>query len=327
MSLRVHIEDPPENDVLERLRRLLISDVELTLGPRLPHPARYQVLVDGRPSAERLEASSELTTLIIPWAGLPQKTRELMLAHPHIAVHNLHYNARATAEMAVTLMLSAAKFVVPIDRALRRGDWSVRYGGDRSIELSGKRALILGYGAIGRRVAAACCGLGMEVAAIRRNPVTSSHPGESAEVHPPSSLPAQLRIADVLIVTLPLTPETEGLIGAEQLALLGERAILVNVGRGPIVDEEALFRALQSGRLYAAGLDVWYRYPRDETARKNTPPSKFPFWDLENVVLSPHRAGDNSETESHRMACLAALLNGKARGDELPDSIDVRAGY
>jgi phosphoglycerate dehydrogenase-like enzyme len=327
MKLSAHLQDPPDPAALALLRAGLDPGVELTLGPELPDPARFAVLVDGRPTRERLLASSALTTLIIPWAGLPQGTRALMLNHQQIAVHNLHYNAAATAEMAITLMLAAAKFVVPIDAALRRGDWSVRYGGDRSIEVAGKRALVLGYGAIGRRVAAACLGLGMSVAVIRRRASDAGGRKEGLEFFAPSRLHAQLSLADVVLVCLPLTPETRGLMGAHELGLLHPRAIIVNVGRGPVLDEASLYHALQSGRLYAAGLDVWYRYPENEAARSSTRPSQFPFWELENVTLSPHRAGDNSESEPRRMSCLAGLLNAAARGEPLPDRVDVEAGY
>jgi phosphoglycerate dehydrogenase-like enzyme len=327
LTFYAHLQDPPDAAAIAALRAQLATGIELTVGPGLPRPARYSVLADGRPTHERLLASPDLTTLIIPWAGLPNATRTLMLDYPGIAVHNLHYNARATAEMAVTLLLAAAKFVVPIDRALRRGDWSVRYAGDRSIEVAGKRALILGYGAIGRRVAAACRGLGMEVAVIRRNPSHESSASEGIECFPEAALHARLPLADALIICLPLTPATGGLIGARELELLPPEAILVNVGRGAVVDEEALFSALSSGRLFAAGLDVWYRYPENEAARTATWPSRFPFWELDHVVLSPHRAGDNAETESGRMAALARLINLAARGQALPDRVDVRAGY
>jgi phosphoglycerate dehydrogenase-like enzyme len=261
-----------------------------------------------------------LEILVIPWAGLPPETRELLLDFPHVAVHNLHHNAASAAEMAVALMLAAAKFIVPIDRVFRTHDWTPRYQPNPAISLEGKTVLILGYGAIGQRVARACQGLGMEVVAIRRSDTTG-------EIHPPDALHDLLPRVDVLIVCLPHTPETTGIIGAEELALLPADAVLVNVGRGPIVDEAALYHALREGTLYAAGLDVWYNYPGDESARSYTPPSTYPFYELDNVVMSPHRAGGSKETEMQRMGCLAALLNAAARGEEMPNRVDLQAGY
>jgi phosphoglycerate dehydrogenase-like enzyme len=103
--------------------------------------------------------------------------------------------------------------------------------------------------------------------------------------------------------------------------------VLVNVGRGPIVDEAALYAALRDGTLYAAGLDVWYNYPADEAARAHTPPSDYPFHELDNVVMSPHRAGSSVETEALRMVHLARLLNAAARGEPMPNRVDLEAGY
>jgi phosphoglycerate dehydrogenase-like enzyme len=102
---------------------------------------------------------------------------------------------------------------------------------------------------------------------------------------------------------------------------------LVNVGRGPIVDEAALYQALREGTLHSAGLDVWYNYPTDKAARSHTPPSAYPFHELDNVVMSPHRAGGADETDMLRMMHLAALFNAAARGDEMPNRVDLQAGY
>ncbi len=327
MTSSVYLLHPPDPDELAHLRADLDPDVELTLGPDLPPSPDYHILVAGRPQREHLIASPGLQTLVIPWSGLPDQTRELMLDFPQIAVHNLHHNAVPVAEMVVTLLLAAAKCILPIDRTFRSHDWTPRYRPNPAILLDGKMALVLGYGAIGRRVARMCRGLGMRVAAIRRRPSASADAPD--EVYPPAALSELLPQAGALLICLPHTPETDGLIGAEELALLPSDGVLVNVGRGPIVDEAALYRALRDGALYAAGLDVWYNYPApgDEAARSCTPPSQYPFHDLENVVMSPHRAGGFKEVEGRRLVHLARLLNAAARGEPLPNRVDVRAGY
>lgn len=326
MRLSVHLLRPPDTEGLDHLQAHLEPGVLLTLGPGLPAPADYHVLVAGRPRREHLVASPHLHTLIIPWAGLPETTRELLLdGFSHIAVYNLHHNAVAVAEMALALLLAATKYVVPMDRALRAHDWTPRYQPTPAILLAGKTALILGFGAVGRHVARMCRALGMKVVAIRRN--ATEPPDTPDEIHPPEALQRLLPRANALLICLPLTPATSGLIGADELALLPPGAVLVNVGRGPIVEEAALYRALCAGTLHAAGLDVWYNYPPHEAARAYTPPSAFPFHELDNVVLSPHRAGGTAETNVRRMAHLARLLNAAARGETLPNRVDLQAGY
>lgn len=194
--------------------------------------------------------------------------------------------------------------------------------------LDGSTALVLGYGAIGRRLARACQALGMTVLATRRSATTVSHDGV-AEVHPAADLPSLLPLAGVLLITLPLTPQTTGLIGSTELALLPTGAVLINVGRGAIVDEDALFQALQQGHLAAAGIDVWWRYPENKAERVHTPPSAYPFHELDNVVMSPHRAGMGGvdRLERRRYIALAEALNQAARGHPLPNRIDPARGY
>jgi phosphoglycerate dehydrogenase-like enzyme len=130
-----------------------------------------------------------------------------------------------------------------------------------------------------------------------------------------------------LVIALPLTPTTENLIGEAELALLPRGAVLVNVGRGPIVEAAALYNALREGHLKGAGIDVWYNYPPDPEARSHTPPADFPFYELKNIVMSPHRGGGSEDSNMLRMLHLAELLNAAARGEMLPNRVDLDAGY
>lgn len=329
MNLSVHLVQPRcDAESLSHLRSLLHPDINLTAGSDLPTPADIQILVAGRPEREQITASPNLRALVIPWAGLPEATRRLMLDFPHVAVHNLHHNALPVAEHAIALLLAAMKWILPMDRSLRSHDWTPRYQRKPSLLVSRKRALILGFGAIGRHVAALCRGLGMEVTAIRRHaeqPATDT--ADDIAIATPDALHRYLPETEVLFVCLPHTPETSGLMGAEELSLLPAGAVLINIARGPIVDEAALYGALSEGRLYAAGLDVWYTYPADEEARRCTPPAEYPFHELDNVVMSPHRAGHTEETERLRMEHLAELLNAAARGESMPNRVDLQAGY
>jgi phosphoglycerate dehydrogenase-like enzyme len=323
--MRVHILHPPTPESLAVLQENLDPESSLTFGDQIPVPADYHILVAGRPPREFLEASPHLKVLVIPWAGLPASTRELMLEFPQIAVHNLHHNAAPTAEMALALLFATAKFILPYDRALRAHDWRPRYEPNPSMLLQGKTALILGYGAIGQTVGRVLNALGMRVLGVRRGPTVTFD--TCADIYALEALPLLLPQADVLVIALPLTPETEGLIGETELKQLPPRAVLVNVGRGPIVEAEALYNSLREGHLRGAGLDVWYNYPPDPESRSHTPPADFPFHELENVVMSPHRGGGSDDTERLRMLHLANLLNAAARGEPLPNRVDLRVGY
>jgi phosphoglycerate dehydrogenase-like enzyme len=317
-----HVPGGAFRDVLEAR---LACAVRLHAGDRPPVEG-YDVLVAGRPEEDALDASDRLGVVVVPWAGIPPATRERLQARPHLALHNLHHNGTVTGEMAVALLLAAARRIVPLDRALREGDWRPRYREeDRGLLLAGRRLLVLGYGAIGRHVARAGLGLGMHVTAVRRRPQRGGD--ADVEVHGPDALDDLLATTDALVVCVPSTAATRGLLDADRLARLPRHAVVVNVARGDVIDEEALYRALAEDRLGGAGLDVWYRYPADEAARASTPPSRFPFGDLDTVVLSPHRAGLTDDTERLRAEHLADLLAAVARGGEVPGRVDLEAGY
>lgn len=318
--MKVHVEHRPDDAPMRVLRQALV-DVELSFGDDVPD---VDVLVSGRPKADWIESQTALKALVIPFAGVPKTTLDLMRRHDGVAVHNLHHNASATAEMAVALMMAATKSIVPIDQKFRRGDWSDR--GDKGLALSLDRqeALILGYGAIGRRVAATCRSLGMKVSALVRHPRSSK---DGVELIGGDSVDTVMARARVVVCCLPATVETEGFMGARRIGLMGRQCVFVNVARGSIVDEVALFRALENGDLFAAGLDVWWRYPTTDDSREDFRPSSEPFHELPNVVFSPHRGGHVNDIEMLRMKALAELLNQFLSGQPPSNRVNLMNGY
>ncbi|MGD8394518.1 MAG: NAD(P)-dependent oxidoreductase [Candidatus Eiseniibacteriota bacterium] len=327
-TLRVHVPDLDPATFAGPLAAALDPAVQLVPADAAPG---FDVLVAGRPAPGLLAASRRLRLLVVPYAGVPAATIELLRARPHVALSNLHHNAAPTAELAVALLLAAGKRLVPIDAALRRHDWTPRYAADRSLLLAGRTALIVGFGAIGRRVGAACRGLGMRVVGVRRQPapvpaVADGQGSTGIEEVGPEALDRLLPCAAALVLCVPTTAATRGLIGARELARLPDGAVLVNVARGEVVDENALHAALASGRI-AAGLDVWYRYPAGPDTRRRTPPAHRSFESLDNVVMSPHRAGHCADTERLRAEHLARLLNAVASGAPPPNRVDLDLGY
>jgi phosphoglycerate dehydrogenase-like enzyme len=296
------------------LQDLIPENIEVTNEEK-----RVDMVVCGRPTPAMLQACSP-RVLLIPFAGVPPATIELMKRYPGIGVHNLHHNAPAAAETALCLMLAAARGITVADAALRRGDWSARYNPGTTLLLGGSRVLILGNGCIGRRLRRVCEALDAKVDAIRRTP------DPDPAVHTPEKLHTLLGGVDFLVGCLPLTAETRGMIGSEELSLLHSRSIVVNVGRAEVFHEEALFSALFKGEIGGAGLDVWYRYPGDPS---NTLPSRFPFHTLPSVVMSPHRGGawGVPELERQRTEGIARAIRAGAKGMPVPHPVCLERGY
>jgi D-3-phosphoglycerate dehydrogenase len=186
------------------------------------------------------------------------------------------------------LILACVKRLGPIDRATRAGDWSARHL-VRNTELQGKTLGIVGVGNIGRRVARFAAAIGMRVLGHDKYVADDEVRRRGAE--PVESLEALLPRVDILTCHTPLTPETRHMINDRTLALLRPGAVYVNTSRGPVQDERALFDALITGRLAAAGLDVFEQEPS---------PIDNPLFNLDQVVCSSHVAGVT--TEAHRTA-------------------------
>ncbi len=324
MNFDVHFLEPLEPEAADLFSRQVDRSVRISSGLIDPQSASFHLLVAGVPEREHLEVSRQLRALVVPWAGLSAKVRELMHDFPDIEVYNIHHNASPTAESAIMLMLTAARDTLAIDRQFRSSDWRPRYDSDRPLLMCGRTALIVGYGAVGRHVAQGCAGLGMKVNAVRADVSVATDSGIS--LYAPDQLDALLPTTDVLFLCLPLTPQTKSLIGAAQLAALPDNAIVVNVSRGRIVDEEALYNELRSGRI-RAGLDVWYKYPRDEASRVGQEPSNYPFANLTNVVMTPHLAGHCAQIELLRAEALVELINALVRGEVASGRVDVHRGY
>jgi len=200
-------------------------------------------------------------------------------------------NAFAVAEHALTLMLAVARKIPLLDTETRQGRWPR----EMLTQLVGKTLGVFGMGAIGARVATLGRGIGMTV-------LGWSAQGDEARIRAVGARPATkdeiLRTADVVSLHVRLTPETRGFLGKKELALMKRTAILVNTGRGALVDRDALVAALKEQRLLGAGLDVFHQEPL---------PADDPIAALPNVVCSPHNAGQTPEVI--RDGLLAAVEN------------------
>ncbi|MFW5685096.1 MAG: D-2-hydroxyacid dehydrogenase [Spirochaetota bacterium] len=183
-------------------------------------------------------------------------------------------------------------------------------------ELAGKRVLLLGVGAIGARFATLCRACEMEVVGVRRDPSASVE--GAARMVGPEQLRDELPRTDVLASTLPHTEETHHLIGREEIALLKDGAVIVNVGRGGTIDEQAMVEALRSGKLRGAGLDVFETEPL---------PADSPLWEMENVIITPHYSGLTPHYNERLFDIFVDNLGRYLRGEALRNVVDKRLGY
>ena len=326
MGLHVHFYKLDFPEYIDEFKSRLDENIQITEGKDIPSDANYQVLVYPTPTRAWIEASPALKALVIPWAGIPQKTRELMLDYPDITVHNLHHNKYNTAEFGLALLLAAAKHIVPMDQALRKNDWRPRYQSPYPLLLRDQTILILGFGEIGEALARYCLGLGMKVLGVKKHP--EHYDGDlDVELFGDDQLVELLPRAEILAICLPHTDETHHLIGKNEIQAMPKGGILVNIGRGPVVVQGDLFEALKSGHLRAAASDVWYNYPQNVNDRKDTPPSDYPFVELENFVLTPHIGGMADKAEQQCAEALAELLNAANRNQPIPNKVDLRSGY
>jgi D-3-phosphoglycerate dehydrogenase len=216
-------------------------------------------------------------------------------------------NANTVAEHVLRSILQLARRTAPMTLHLRErsAGWAkARAFADAGFELAGRTLGLVGFGHVGRVIARLCgTGLSMTVLAHTRSPLA---PDEMIARRVP--LPELLAQSDFVVLACPLTDETRGLIGAAELALMKRSAYLVNVARGPVVQEGPLIEALQAGRLAGAALDVFDAIPlRDD----------HPFWEMEHVLITPHVAGI-TEDSMLRMGHAAVLAVAHLLRGEVP---------
>jgi D-2-hydroxyacid dehydrogenase (NADP+) len=215
-------------------------------------------------------------------------------------------NERAVAEHAIALILALTRQLHLARDNQREALWRGMIG-DRALreqELGGKTLVVVGLGRIGTRLARLARAFEMRVIGVRRTATPA--PDVADEVLAQADLARALGEADIVALTCPLTPETQGLIGAAALATVKPGALLVNVARGKIVDEGALLAALVDGRVGAAALDCFHDEPL---------PRESPFWALPNVLITPHAAGETERYEKSVVDILNENIERLLRGE------------
>lgn len=218
-------------------------------------------------------------------------------------LHTPDVLSEACAEIAMMLMLNACRRGFEADRMVRSGRWP-GWSPTQLLGcgLGGKRVVIFGMGRIGREIAVRARAFGTEIHYHNRRPLS---PDLAADAIYHADLEDALRVADILVIAVPGSPHLKGVINAERIALLPPRAVLVNISRGELVDDDALIDALSTGRLFAAGLDVFANEP-------NVDPR---YSQLDNVFLSPHIGSATQETRDAMGWLLVNGLDALFRGE------------
>ena len=275
---------------------------------------------DGRwVSEEFLAAAGQLAWVQSPSAGVERYLRQDALREdPDLVLTNMQgVHGRAIADHVFALLLVLSRDLrVHLDPA-NAGQWS--RGGSGELEpfaLHGRTLLVVGLGGIGSEVARRGDGFGMRVWATRRSdtppPDYVDRQGRSDE------LLAMLPEADVVVLCVPLTEETAGLIDTEAFAAMKPGAVLINIARGGVVDTDALVAALESGTLAGAGLDVTDPEPL---------PAGHPLWEMPNVLITPHVASRAALTSAQWQTLYVENLRRFAAGEPLLNVVDKAAGY
>ncbi len=304
VEARVRSEAPEYDVVVTRDRQeigRLTDDIEIVIGfpprellPAMPGLRWYQQWAAG---ADWLRRHPELVDA------------------PFTLTSAVGIHAVQIGEHVFACLLALARELPGAVLAQRQRRWR-GFNEARPFELFDKRLLVVGVGAIGGRVAELGAAFGMQVVGLRRNPERSA-PGVSRMVGP-EALDGELRQADAVVLTVPLTDETRDLLSAERIAAMKSDAVLVNIGRGGTVNEAALAAALADGRLRGAALDVFESEP--------LPPGS-PLWGVPNLLLTGHYAGATPRYGERAMELALENLARYRAGEPLRNVVDKRLGY
>ncbi len=305
------------------------ADPELAMLADLPHA------VVG--SLEALAASGNDAEVIFHWVAPRDLLRAAFLANP--GVRWVHSRAAGLdnilfpelIESAVPLTngtgvfspslgefaLAAILYFAKDFRRMLRNQEAGRWAPFEVEEIAGQTVGIVAYGDIGRAVASRVHAMGMNVLALKRHAPASPDP-LITRFYGPTELHSMLALCDYVVATAPLTPETHRMIGDAAFAAMKPNAVVINIGRGPVIDQAALVRALADGKIKGAGLDVFEQEP--------IPPGD-PIYKLENVLISPHCADHTRDWLNQAMRFFLAQYDRFSKGQPLANIVEKRLGY
>jgi phosphoglycerate dehydrogenase-like enzyme len=269
---------------------------------------------DGDLLANVLPLANRVRWIHCLWTGVEMILKPKIVAHPAPLTNGRGVFRWPLADWVIAAMLFFAFDLGRVIRQREQGMWKPFI----STSLKGRVLGIVGFGSIGAAAAARARVFGMKIAALRRRPELFESDSPPDQTYGPGQLKELMAASDYILVVTPLTAETRGMIGEAEIAAMKPSAVIINIGRGPVIVEAALVRALEAGRIRGAALDVFNTEPL---------PSEHPFWRMPNVLLSPHTADRVEGFLDPAFESFVENLDRFRKGEPLANVVDKHAGY
>ncbi len=251
-------------------------------------------VITGRLKEEEINTAVNLKIIFVPFTGLNGFPLKL-IKERNILISNTHANAKYVAEKAVAMILALLGRVVEYHNGLKEGKWFRSFDYDDTWEsIQGKTCGILGYGSIGKNIAKLLKAFDCKIIGYKKHIAKENKPEYAYADEITNNLDEVISKSDIIFISLPLNNETKGLLSGKVLSAMKGKYI-VNIARGEIIDEDALYTALKEKTLAGAALDVWYNYPGKNQEEPVFPAHK-PIYELPNVVISPHKASNTKQS-------------------------------
>jgi phosphoglycerate dehydrogenase-like enzyme len=290
-------------------------------------------------SVQAFEKATASADVIFNWSGSLSLIRDVFLMSPRVRwIHSRSAGLERTlfpeliaSDVVMTngsgvfspslgeFALAAILYFAKDFRRMIRNQMAARWEPFDILPISGQTVGIVGYGDIGRAVASRVRAMGMNVLAVKRHASEQNNPDPFAQcIYTPDQRLAMLPLCDYVVVAAPLNAETVGLLGAAEFAAMKPTAVIINVGRGPVINEQAMINALSHNKIKGAALDVFDEEPL---------PANHPFYKLENVLLSPHCADHTPDWLDNAMRFFLAQFKKFRHGEPLLNVVDKKLGY
>ncbi len=279
--------EQPKSELLELVSKAHILVVS----------AEFAYSKDSKLVEDFITAGKQLQLIQVPFSGMDWLKREWLA--PGCIVCNTNQHSEPIAEYVMLGILEFAINMRHMDRELRQGRWT--YGGSivrgmKHSEIQHKTIGFIGYGHIAKRVTELATPFGMQFIAISRNPKVDPRLNWWKDS---SHLEALLTESDYVLITAPLSESTRDLINESTLQKMKPSGVIINVARGPIINEAAIYKALKNHQIGGALLDVWYQYASTDNLEMR--PSELPFHELDNVIMTPHTASWTDQLDQRRI--------------------------